>query len=195
MKPKKVVIYIASTLLIFVIGFITLTRINFLDYEKPIPYSKIDEISFENFRGLEFFQKSLHGNKSFAYIYTSIEYYFEDNSIIIESFFHPSRSFVYNKKVYSKDLLQHEIYHFKITELYSRIAKQRIAELTAPSKSEIEKIISEIKQEENVYQQEYDNETFHSYILGEQKKYEKDIDSLLSLYKKFTQPKIIINEN
>lgn len=175
-------------------GFISLTRINFLDYEKPIPYERIDAISFKNFRGMEFFQKSLYGNTSFAYIYTSIEYTFEDDSICIQSFFHPSRSYVFNKKAYSKDLLQHELYHFRITELYARMAKERIAKLTSPTESEVEELLVSIKKEENDYQRAYDDDTFHSYVLSEQKKYEKDVDSLLSLYANYSKPKIFINE-
>ena len=192
---KRKILWSAVAVLTFVlIGFICLTRINFLDYEKPIPYGRIDEITFKNFRGMEFFQKSLYGNKSFAYIYTSIEYEFEDDSLSIQSFFHPSRSYVYNKKAYSKDLLRHELYHFRITELYARIAKKRIAALNAPTESEIEDLITVIKKQEDNYQRAYDDDTFHSYVLSKQKKYEKDVDSLLSLYGNYSKPKIFINE-
>lgn len=191
---KKLLWYSVALLTFILVGFFTLSRINFLDYEKPIPYNKIEDITFKNFRGLEFFQKSLYGNKSFAYINTSIEYDFRGDSLSVESFFHPSRSYVFNKKAYSKDLLRHELYHFRITELYTRIAKKRIALLTTPSKEEIDQLIVAIKKEEDEYQQAYDDDTFHSYVLSEQKKYEKDVDSLLSLYNDFIKPKIFINE-
>lgn len=179
--------------LLAIVFFVALIRINFLDYEKPIPYARIKQISFENFRGLEFFQKSLYGNKSFAYVYTSIDYKFEGDSVYVQSFFHPSRSYVYNNKVYSKELLVHEMYHFKITELYSRLAKQRISECKHPTEEAIENIISLVKKEENDFQIRYDDDTFHSYVLFQQKKYEKEVDSLLALYENYKKPKIYID--
>lgn len=190
-KSLKISILLIS---IVIIGFITLTKVIFLDYESPIGYDRINHISFKNFRGLEFFQKSLYGNKSFAYIKTSIEYEFEKDSIQVQSFFHPSSSYVYNKNTFSNPLLKHEMYHFKITELYTRIAKKRISELKKTNKNQIEEIISVIKSEERRYQIEYDDDTFHSYVLSEQKKYEKNIDSLLSLHNTFKNPKVFINE-
>lgn len=174
--------------------FFTLNRVNFLDYEKPISFDKINQITFENFRGLEFFQKSLYGNEHFAYVKTTIEYEFENDSIKIESFFHPSSSYVYNKKTFSKDLLKHEMFHFKITELYVRIVKNKISQLRKPNKEKIENIIRESKNEEHNYQLKYDDDTFHSYVESEQKKYESEIDSLLYLQSNFKNPKIHINE-
>ncbi len=56
---KKVVKRIIVLIVVLISGFITLTKVNFLDYEKPIAYDKIDKITFEDFKGLEFFQKSL----------------------------------------------------------------------------------------------------------------------------------------
>lgn len=185
---------IVATVVFLVLGFITLTRVNILDYEKPIGYEYINEISFKNFRGLEFFQKSLYGNKSFAYVDTSIDYEFEEDSLKIESFFHPSSSYAYSKNSYRKALLTHEMYHFKITELYARIAKKRISALRNSSKNQIKDLIAQIRSEERKYQMEYDDDTFHSYVLSEQKKYEKNIDSLLSLHDHFKKSKIIINE-
>ena len=79
----------------FIFG--VLSHTNFLDYEKPITFDKFDKITFENFRGLEFFKKSLYGNKRFAYVVTSIDSEIDNNSVTIQSLFYPSRSFVYKK--------------------------------------------------------------------------------------------------
>lgn len=51
-----------------------------------------------------------------------------------------------------------------------------------------------MKIEERAFQKEYDYNTFHSYVLSEQKKYEKEVDSLLTLLIKYKNPKIIIND-
>lgn len=192
---NKILKKVFLPLLIIAIIFFTLTRVNFLDYKKPISFDKINQITFSDFRGLEFFQKSLYGNEHFAYVKTTIDYEFEKDSIKIESFFHPSSSYVYNKKPFSKDLLRHEMFHFRITELYVRIVKNKISKLRKPDKEKIKGLIQEIENEENNYQTKYDDDTFHSYVESEQKKYEKEIDSLLYLHSKFQNPKLYINEN
>lgn len=189
---KKIFIYSSAALFIVLAVFFTLRKVNFLDYQAAVPYERINEITFENFRGLEFFQKSLYGNEAFAYIFTSIEYEYNGDSLKLEAFFHPSRSYVYNKKAYSKDLLKHEMYHFKITELHARMAKKEILEMQQPTKEDIETSVEKIKEEEELFQRKYDDETFHSYVLGKQKKYEILIDSLLLLHKAYTKPNIYI---
>ena len=86
------------------------------------------------------------------------------------------------------------MYHFKIAELFVRIAKKRISEYNKISQKEITGIISEIKMEEKFYQIQYDDDTYHSYVLSEQKKYENEIDSLLNLHENFKNHKLHINE-
>lgn len=191
---KKFLRYNIIVLLVLSMFFLVINHTNYLDYEAPIPYKKIDKISFENFRGVEFVRKSLYGNEHFAYVVTSIDYHIDDNHVNIESFFHPSRSFVYNKNTNSKDLLSHELYHFKITEFFARKAKKQISETKDITENQIESIIDNSKNEESQYQAEYDSETFHSYVYEKQKKYEHKIDSLLFLFKNYSNPKVIINE-
>jgi hypothetical protein len=177
----------------FIFG--VLSHTNFLDYEKPITFDKFDKITFENFRGLEFFKKSLYGNKRFAYVVTSIDSEIDNNSVTIQSLFYPSRSFVYKKNTNIKELLTHEKYHIKITELFVRKAKEKISNLKTFNKNSIKGIIREAETNERAFQKEYDYNTFHSYVLSEQKKYEKEVDSLLTLLIKYEKPKITINEN
>lgn len=192
---KKLVKILKISLMILlpiVALFIILIYINFLDYEKPIPYSKINSITFKNFRGLEFFKKSLYGNEQFAYITTEIKATINQEDVRIETYFHPSRSFVYNTHSTDKELLTHELYHFKIAELFSRLAKQKISNFDSITIIEVKRIIKEFRHKEDAYQKAYDYDTFHSYVLSEQKKYEKSIDSLLNLLSKFKQPKVKI---
>lgn len=193
-KFLKFMNYSFIVLIPIVIGFAVLSHTNYLDYEKPLTFDKYDQISFKNFRGLEFFKKSLYGNERFAYVVTSIDSEIEDNSVTVQSLFYPSRSFVYKKNTDSKELLTHEKYHIKITELFARKAKERISNLNRFEKSEIEGIISDAKNKENEFQKDYDYNTFHSYVLSEQKRYEKEVDSLLNLLSQYKQPKIQFNE-
>ncbi|RKS42771.1 hypothetical protein BC962_3058 [Gillisia mitskevichiae] len=194
---KKFIKFTKFSLLILIpilISFAVVSHTNYLNYEKPITFDNYKKITFENFRGLELFKKSLYGNKRFAYVVTTIDSDISENSITIRSLFHPSRSFVYNQNTNSKELLSHEKYHIKITELYTRKAKEKISKLNSYSKDKIEEILIEVKKNEQVFQEEYDYNTFHSYVLSEQKRYEKDVDSLLNLLTDFKNPQIIIND-
>lgn len=194
-KVRKFSIYTFIALIPIIAIFLTLNRINFLNYKSPMPFSEFEKITFEDFKGFEFFKKSLYGNKRFAYIVTSIESEIKGNKVEVQAFFHPSRSFVYNSHTNSKELLKHELYHFKITEIYSRRIKKKIGDLKQIEKKKIKGIIKQEKKLERVYQRKYDFDTYHSYVYQEQKKYEREIDSLLSLYSKYKQSKITINEN
>jgi hypothetical protein len=190
----KFIKYSVSILFFISVVFATLSHTNFLDYEKPLTYDKYNQITFQNFRGFEFFKKSLYGSTRFAYVVTSIESNIDRNAITIQSLFHPSRSFVYKKNAYSEELLTHEKYHIKITELFVRKAKKKISHLNTFNKGEIEEILDNVRTEEWAFQKKYDYDTFHSYVLSEQKRYEKEVDSLLTSLAKYQKPKIIIND-
>ena len=191
---KKILLYSFLVFTAIAVIFLVLNRINFLDYKSPMTYDKVDQITFEDFKGLEFFKKTLYGNERFAYIVTTIDSEIKDDYVRIESLFHPSRSFVYKQQIKSKELLTHEIYHFKITELFVRKAKQKILSQKPIGKEQIQKIISKMKLEVRKYQYKYDDDTFHSYVFSEQKRYENTVDSLLNLLSEFKDPKIILNE-
>ena len=192
LKRFSIISMLTITPIITSIGILSHT--NYLDYESPIAYDRFDEITFENFRGIELFKKTLYGNEKFAYAVTSIEVSFDDNKTTIQSLFYPSRSFVYDKHSNSNELLTHEKYHIKITELYARMARKKVSEMNQFSKAKIKKILKLIEIAEREFQRKYDYDTFHSYVYGEQKKYEREIDSLLSLHAHFKNPIITIDE-
>ncbi|MFP2997714.1 hypothetical protein ABN763_17515 [Spongiivirga sp. MCCC 1A20706] len=188
----KILKYSLITFSFILAFFMILQHTNYLDYEKPIPYKEYSRISFKNFRGLEFFKKTLYGSKRFAYISTEIKSNITDESIYVEAFFHPSKSFVYSKNSNDKYLLQHELYHFKITELFARKIKQQIDVSTSKNKSTIHTIIRKTKDSMRSFQIRYDYDTFHSYVLKEQRKYEKEVDSLLLLLNKYNKANLSI---
>ena len=193
-KFKKFLKYSVMIIIPVIIGFGLLSHTNYLNYEKPLTFDKYEQITFENFRGLEFFKKSLYGNERFAYIVTSIESEIDDKTVTVQSFFHPSRSFVYKKNTNSKELLTHEKYHIKITELFTRKAKEKISKLNKFDGKKIEEIIRQAEQDERNFQRQYDYDTFHSYVFSEQKRYEKEVDSLLNLLTEYKKPKIEFND-
>ncbi|TRZ43991.1 hypothetical protein [Robertkochia solimangrovi] len=193
-KLKRILKISLMIIVPLLIAFALLIRVNYLNYERPMTFDKYDQITFENFRGLEFFRKSLYGNERFAYVVTTIETDISNDGVTIESLFHPSRSFVYKRNIFSEDLLSHEKYHIKITELFTRKAKKKIAKLDRYDKERIEMIIDDMYADVHDYQKEYDYNTFHSYVWSEQKRYEKEIDSLLNLLAEYKKPKIQFNE-
>lgn len=193
-KLLKFLKYSVLFLLPIVIIFGALSHTNFLNYEKPISYDKFNEITFKNFRGLEFFKKSLYGNKSFAYVVVTIDCEIEDDYAYVNALFHPSRSYVYNSHSNSAELLTHEKYHFKITELFARRARQKITETKSSSPEKIKSIVNQARKAERSFQKKYDFDTFHSYVYSEQKKYQKEVDSLLSLLSKYESPKITFDD-
>jgi len=185
--------FIVLTPIVLII--ITLNHTNYLNYSKPISYEKFNRITFKDFKGLEFFEKTHNGYEEFAYIVTTISYEVNnDNVVIVKSLFHPSRSFVYNRNSENKELLTHELYHFKITELYARKAREKIAGLSVTSNKKINVIKDKIWNNERQFQKQYDYDTYHSYVYSEQKRYEKDIDSLLSLFDDYKNPKINVKK-
>ncbi|MEP3967617.1 MAG: hypothetical protein ABJM08_01310, partial [Nonlabens sp.] len=148
-KRLKLILKISLASIILIAIFIAiLSHTNYLDYKKPMTFDQYEDITFKDFKGIELFKKSLYGNERFAYIYTTIDYDINEDHILIQSFFHPSRSFVYDQQTYSEELLRHEKYHFKITELFTRKAKQEISILSYTSSSEVLDII------ENTYLEE-----------------------------------------
>lgn len=188
--------FLKKVALLTIVGSIvvlTLNHTNFLNYRSPIPFSKIDSITFEDFRGLEFFRKKHNGNPRYAYIVTSIKSEIKENEVHIESFFHPSRSYVYNNNVYSGELLNHELYHFRITELFARMVRKEVSQEAGVSKDDIKSILKKNERKEQTYQAKYDSDSYHSYVLKEQKRYETEIDSLISSLHEFSQPIILRN--
>lgn len=193
-KLKKYLTRTSVLLFTFLIFIIILNRINFLNYKKPIPFSKINEITLDDFVGLEFFHRTFNGSEKYAYIVTSIDYEKRKDSVRVTSLFHPSESYVFNKHSKSKELLQHELYHFMITEVFTRKIRKAISEENTISDKKIESIINKHKIEENSYQERYDYDTHHSYVYKEQKKYEIEIDSLINSLSNFAHDKIYVYE-
>lgn len=194
---KKVNVIIDSIVLsisIILILWSTLYNINFLQYKPPIPFNNWKTIKISDFRGLKKPNETLDGEKRFAFISTSINITKSRNNLKIESLFHPARSYAYNRNLFSKDLLMHEMYHFHITEYYARLLKQRIKIAVNKKKTfDLENLIDISYYGEKVMQSDYDNDSYHGYVLSKQLEWQYKIDSLLGTLKDYSQSIIIIN--
>lgn len=157
--------------------------INFIQYKAPIPHKDWNSISLKDFRGFKKPSRTLHGESNFAFVVTSIRTKMKSDSVEIESLFHPSRSYVFNRDLFSERLLEHEMYHFHITEYCARLLRKEISLLAEEGKPiDLNKMKKAVLKKEQALQRQYDEETYHSYLLGKQLKWQNRIDSsLLSL--------------
>lgn len=180
MKPAVVHgIFLTISGLLFMA--VSLFYVNVFDYAAPIPYKDWTRITLEDFRGLKRPFERHRGTDRFAFIATEIRV--ERNQPEkwqVTTFFHPSRSYVFNPRIWYKGLLRHEIYHLHVTELASRQLRQAISELDKPSESDVKKLQKRAYDFEHQMQVAYDTESDHSIKLREQKSWEAKIDSLLA---------------
>ena len=178
---------------VFVLGFTclaasTLFHINIIEYHRPIQHADVATITLQDFIGFKRPNQTLDGSNEFAFIVTSIEYEMDDHQVEIKAIFHPSRSYVFNERLVDKFLLEHELYHFHITELHARLIRSQLAALNQmPTVNQVERIVNTQRTSEYIMQKEYDNDTYHSYVLKKQKAWQGKIDSLLSSHQKFAQ--------
>ena len=165
-----------------------LLHVNIFNYHAPIEYKDVTSISLQDFKGFKLPNQTLNGEKDFAFIVTTIEYETDDNMVEVKAIFHPSRSYVYNENLVSKSLLEHELYHFHITEVFAREIRKQLSEMKkVPTTAEVRRIVDAQKNAERTMQIDYDYETYHSYVLKKQKAWQGKIDSLLSSRLTFDQ--------
>lgn len=164
----------------------TLYEVNFLQYQTPVPHERWKDITLKDFNGLRKPKSTLHGETKFAFISTSIRMRRTKDKILVEALFHPSRSYVYNQNLYSENLLTHELYHFHITEYYARLVRKEVSHAVKLGKQVNPKaIIKRMWAKERHFQKLYDEETYHSYVRGEQIEWERKIDSLLTTVEEY----------
>jgi hypothetical protein len=166
-----------------------LFHVNILSYSKPIPFKYIDKITLKDFKGYRKPFETLYGEKGFAFITTTLDYTIQENQLEVNALFHPSRSYTYDDR-FDRLLLKHELYHFRITEVFARKCRMALAQKEMPSKENIEKCLAQLNLSENEMQQQYDRESFHGYVMKSQIRWEKRIDSLLVLTKEYEETRI-----
>lgn len=131
----------------------------------------------------------------FAYISTNREAaYISDTSIEITTYFHPSRSYIYKQNIRSNELLTHELYHFHIAEYHSRLIRAKINKFENDlSGRELNSILKSYNLLERLMQTLYDDESYHGYILAQQKNWEHLLDSLMLSVEQYSNPIVTFN--
>lgn len=165
---------------VIVIVTTLLWDINLLRYKKPILHKNWSTVLLEDFRGLKRPKTNLYGEAKFAFVSTSIKVRKYQDKISVETFFHPCRSYVYNRKLFANNLLSHEMYHFHITEYCARLIRKEIHESIAENRPiHLRRIKKRYIRLERELQYQYDDETYHSYVHGVQLDWQEKMDSLL----------------
>lgn len=89
-----------------------------------------------------------------------------------------------------KYILQHEQGHFDIAQIHARILRKRFEEIDwsrgRPDKSP-QRVFDETFAECKAMQSQYDDETDHGTVDGEQSRWYQKIDHLLSEYKQYAE--------
>jgi hypothetical protein len=186
-KINTTVLILGSTMLVVSVLF----HINILRYSSPIPFAEIDSITLKDFKGYRKPYQTLDGQKKFAFITTSIAWKKTAKVVEVQAAFHPARSYVFNDKIVDRFLLTHELYHFRITEIFARRCRRELSQTkVVPSDDAISEIIADNEESESEMQLRYDEESYHGYLMKEQKRWEKNVDSLLNLLVEYKTPTV-----
>lgn len=169
--------------------------VDYIHYEKRVPYSEWAKINFYDFKGLKKPGMKLHGVAEFAYIKTNREInYLSNGNVAITTYFYPSRSYVFAQDIRNAELLKHELYHFHIAEYFSRLLRKTILQQRNHiTRKGIENLNHRYYLLEDQMQQQYDEDSYHSYVLQEQRKWETKVDSMLDLLQEFSKPFVAIS--
>jgi len=188
--------FVILLIALVILGFTALFENNYLDYSPPIPYSNLRSIDFSDFKGYKLPGQALQGTNEFAFIKTNrVVKFFSGKTLTVTTFFYPSRSYVYNQEIRSEDLLSHELYHMQITEYFSRLFRKEATEYTEDiTSSQINFWERKYNRLENEMQMQYDDESDHSYVLSEQIRWEKKIDSCLNSLSKYGDSLIVLKK-
>jgi hypothetical protein len=123
---------------------------------------------------------------TFGYSVTKSETKIVDANFTIESYFYPEHSWYIIQRI-DANVLNHERFHFNITELYARKFRKRISEttFTLNIREEADAIYKKINKELEAMQNEYDNMTNYSINIEKQLEWQKIISDQLLKFSEY----------
>lgn len=153
-----------------------------------------NKLTWSDYRDTSFAGSKVRAALTNSGIVFSVKQQDEDVIVTCYSQMDPTRSYVDTAKKLPR-VLQHEQYHFNITEYWSRKLKKDIATGHFTVKNFKQKAI-DLQQEANTkckeMQVEYDAETKHSILKEEQKKWEQKIDELLKKTEQYSDKTVAL---
>jgi hypothetical protein len=109
-----------------------------------------------------------------------------DYSTSVEAHFYPNKSW-YNKEKADDYILGHEQLHFDITELYTRLFRQRLTKLKVNQniRMQLKQLHASINEELNTTQKRYDEQSLHSINVEVQNEWREHISVELAKFEQF----------
>jgi len=173
-RSLKVKLFISGVSLI-VLVLIPLMKNNF---NAPVTMIRWREVTWDDFQGLaKPFTAWGAGISSTIYV----EFDSTQNKYIGYAAMNNQQSWTKESSIDSDYMLNHEQYHFNITEYYARILNEWI-ESRKVTYDEVQDKLIELRVRLDSWQYQYDHENNHSLYRGEQRRWEFKIDSLLSRF-------------
>jgi hypothetical protein len=162
----------------FSVSVVLLVQLLEYNYFVPLTIKRWSQLSWDDFQG---FPRPI-GNYDAA---ISSEVYLEYDSVNKKYYAYAgqnnARSWVRQSTYGNEYALNHEQYHFNITELHARSLNHYINEFPEDNLYSYELRLGSLNIDLNNMQDQYDSETDHSIILDKQRRWEFRIDSMLML--------------
>ena len=158
-----------------------------------IYWSRERKLQWSDFRYRE--PVSIHTANASTAVRISVDPYEKNDLPDYQITFRFNRSLSWTTDSTSRDLLEHEQYHFDIYELYARKIRASILELQEAGVEEKEQYTNEITRllnECKLFQEEYDKQTAHGFIRNQQASWQVRINHLLSELQELSTEKVIL---
>lgn len=178
LSKNKIILIIGSIIWVFTSAFFFYSENDILFWSKDL------RLTWDNFKG-PVPQEDSHHARSYCKINCTYKVVSDSLNISITTSFSVNKSWA--KAERTDDLLNHEQRHFDVEEIYSRKFRQYAARWKGvPDIGTYLKTGNDsIGKECTSFQDKYDTETDHSKKQTAQKKWNKKIDSLLTVYSSY----------
>lgn len=162
---------------LFSISIIVLVGLLDSNFNKPVTIKRWSKLTWEDFQG---FPRPFSGYGAVIGSQVYLEFDSASSKYIAYAGQNNMVSWTKESTKNSDYALNHEQYHFNITELHARLLNEYIEANPNESKSFYNSRLYSIRFDLNSMQNRYDDETDHSVIVHKQRHWEFKIDSMLS---------------
>jgi|GEM_PF-1111683 len=173
--------FLKTKLIIILWSVVILTLIPLFksNFNAEVSFYRWKQLTWDDFQGsVKPFTHWAAGISSSVYV----EFDSTESKYVAYAAMNEQRSWKKASSVDSDYILNHEQYHFNITEYFARKLNRIINEENITSEDEVLSKLSAIRIELNAMQDKYDAECDHSLIKDVQRKWEYKVDSLLSSF-------------
>lgn len=198
-KLIKMTLRVNAVILLLGLALISISvlyEVNYLRYKAPMIYAEHESINWSDFRAIKRPRQTLNGSQNFAFIASEMVCEIKEDYFLVNTLFHPARSYTFSEETAGDQLLLHELNHLHITEYWSRKLRKDLSKLDrSASRAEIDQIIAAALEAQRAMQHDYDDETYHGYVLGKQRAWQTRIDGLLTSLEDYSNPLINRTKN